>query len=55
MGTIERDELIENVKYGLMTPEAAEAEAARLGLARLASEPDGNAFDPRARLGGRCR
>jgi hypothetical protein len=46
MGTIERDELIENVKHGLMTPEAAEAEAARLGLARLASEPDGNAFDP---------
>jgi hypothetical protein len=42
--SIARDDLIEEVKYGRMTP--AEAEAERLGLGPLASVPDPQKFDP---------
>jgi hypothetical protein len=41
-----RDDLIDNVKYGRITPDEAEAEAVRLGLGKLASEPNGSQFDP---------
>lgn len=42
------DDLIEEVKYGRMTPAEAEAEAARLGLRPLAPVPDAQKFDPMA-------
>ena len=42
----ERDELIDRVRYGRLTPAEAEAEAAHLGLERLASRPDPSQFDP---------
>jgi hypothetical protein len=42
----DRDALIEEVRYGRMTPEEAEAESARLGLRKLAREPDDSSFDP---------
>jgi hypothetical protein len=41
-----RDDLIEEVKFGRMTPAEAEAEAKRLGLAPLASQPDANKYTP---------
>ena len=41
-----RDDLLEDVKYGRMTPGEAEAEAVRLGVGKLASKPDGSQFDP---------
>lgn len=40
-----RDDLIEGVKYGRMSPADAEAEAARLGLKPLASRPDPKKFN----------
>jgi hypothetical protein len=40
-----RDDLIDEVKYGRMTPAEAEAEAARLGLEPLASRPDPKKFN----------
>jgi hypothetical protein len=49
MGTIERAEraeLIENVMYGRMTPEAAEAEAVRLCLGKFARTGNPARFDP---------
>jgi hypothetical protein len=42
----ERDELIDRVRYGRLTPAEAEAEAAHLGLERLASRPDPSQFEP---------
>ena len=44
-----REDLIENVEYGRMSRDEAEAEAARLGLAPLVTAPDPNAFDPMIR------
>lgn len=41
-----RDDLIREVAYGRMSPDDAEAEAARLGLQPLASRPDPGKFDP---------
>src|SRR5262245_20915646 len=41
-----RDDLIHKVRYGELTPDAAEAEAARIGLAKLAVTPDPAQFDP---------
>jgi hypothetical protein len=41
-----RDLLIHQVQYGEISPEQAEAEAARLGLAPLASKPDRASFNP---------
>jgi hypothetical protein len=41
-----RDKLLDNVKYGHMTPVEVEAEAVCLGLGKLASEPDCSQFDP---------
>src|SRR5207249_5014035 len=41
-----RDHLLDNVKYGRMTPDEVEAEAVCLGLSKLASEPDSSQFDP---------
>jgi hypothetical protein len=49
MEPMRREDLIENVEYGRMTPDEAEAEAARLGLAPLVTAPDPNAFDPMSR------
>lgn len=46
MPDLGRDDLIEEVKYGRMTPADAEAAAARLGLSPLASVPDGAKFNP---------
>ena len=46
MGATGRDDLIDQVMHGRMTPEEAEAEATRLGLGKLASEPCSDAFDP---------
>lgn len=40
------DDLIEEAKFGRMSPAAAEAEAARLGLPPLASSPDPKQCDP---------
>jgi hypothetical protein len=45
---ITRDDLFEEVKYGRMTSDQAEAEAARLGLDPLAAVPDPQKFDPMA-------
>jgi len=41
-----RDDLIDNARYGRMTSEQAEAEAARLNLGPLARKPSDDAFDP---------
>jgi hypothetical protein len=41
-----RDELIERVKYGELTPAEAEAEAKRLNLPALEYQPDPKDFDP---------
>lgn len=41
-----RDDLIEHVKYGRMSPDEAEAEAARFGLERLASSPEPRKYNP---------
>lgn len=41
-----RDDLIESAKYGLITPQEAEAEAKRLNLAPLAFVPDPAKYDP---------
>jgi hypothetical protein len=46
MTAVRRDDLIEDVKYGRMTPGEAEAEAVRLGLGPLASKPDRLSFNP---------
>jgi hypothetical protein len=45
MEILSRDQLIDAVQYGRMTPDDAEAEAARLGLGKLATEPDKDALD----------
>ncbi len=42
---LERDDLIDEVKYGRITPAEAEVEAARLGLEPLASRPDPKKFN----------
>jgi predicted RNA-binding protein associated with RNAse of E/G family len=41
-----RDELLDAVQYGQMTPDEAEAKAAQLGCAPLAEETDRALFDP---------
>jgi hypothetical protein len=41
-----RDELIEAVRYGRMTPAEAERQALQAGFTPLAHEPDPNLFDP---------
>ena len=41
-----RDDLIDDVQNGRMSPEAAEEEAARLGLPPLASVPDPASYNP---------
>jgi hypothetical protein len=41
-----RDDLIEDVRYGRMSPEAAEEEAARLGFRPLANDPDPSTYNP---------
>jgi hypothetical protein len=41
-----RDDLIDDVQHGRMTPEAAEAEAVRLGLPPIAPKPDPDSFNP---------
>jgi hypothetical protein len=41
-----RDDLIDDVQNGRMSPEAAEEEAARLGLPPLASAPDPASYNP---------
>lgn len=46
MDTTEIGTLIQQVKYGRMTPEAAEAEAVRLRHGNLAGEPPEGTFDP---------
>jgi hypothetical protein len=46
MNSTTRDGLIDDVMRGRLTPDQAEAEARRLGLEPLASEPDKGAFDP---------
>jgi hypothetical protein len=46
MEPITRDDLIQEVHYGRMTPDDAEAEAARLGLGKLSCQPDDGTFDP---------
>jgi hypothetical protein len=43
-----RDDLIEEVKFGRMSPNEAEAEASRLGLEPFATAPDPMTCDPRA-------
>jgi hypothetical protein len=45
-----RDEIIDDVAYGRLTPEAAEAEAARLGLEPFERTPDPAEFDPMAEV-----
>lgn len=42
----ERDRLIDLVMRGEMSPQAAEDEASRLGIGRLAEEPEPEDFDP---------
>src|SRR5262245_22120899 len=41
-----RDSMIDKVRYGELTPDQAEAEAARLGIGKLAAKPDVSKFDP---------
>jgi hypothetical protein len=41
-----RDDLIDDVRKGRLTPEQAEAEAARLSIGELARQPDRRAFKP---------
>ena len=41
-----RDDLIDDVQNGRMSPEAAEEEAARLGLPPLARVPDPASYNP---------
>jgi hypothetical protein len=41
-----RDDLIDDVQNGRMSPEAAEEEAARLGLPPLAPVPDPASYNP---------
>jgi hypothetical protein len=43
--TLKRNELIEQVRYGRMTPDEADAEAVRLGFGKLSYEPPDDAFD----------
>jgi hypothetical protein len=43
-----RDELIDKVQHGKLTPAQAEAEALRLGLGPFAKCPDPDRFDPMA-------
>jgi hypothetical protein len=45
-GTYARIDLIDRVQRGILPPELAEAEAARLGLRPLATTPDPSRFDP---------
>ncbi|GAB5461079.1 hypothetical protein [Hoeflea alexandrii] len=45
-GSPTRDELIDRVSYGEMTPDEAEAEAKRLGYELFARVPDPNDFVP---------
>lgn len=49
-GLDRRDEIIDDVAYGRLTPEAAEAEAARLGLEPFERTPDPAEFDPMAEV-----
>src|SRR5262245_44452987 len=42
----EVDDLLDRVRRGVLTPDAAEAEAERLGLGQLANTPDPSKFDP---------
>jgi hypothetical protein len=46
MQTRGRDDLIDDVRYGRMSPEAAEAEAVRLGLPPIANKPDPSTYNP---------
>jgi hypothetical protein len=46
MGFSVRDDIIDKVQRGEMTPQQAEAEAVRLGIKPFAVEPDPNEFDP---------
>lgn len=46
MNSANHDALIEEVRYGRKTPEEAEAEAARLGLPRMAAVPDPASYNP---------
>ncbi len=46
MNSANHDALIEEVRYGRMTPEEAEAEATRLGLPRMAAVPDPASYNP---------
>src|SRR5215207_292721 len=46
MDATDIDTLIEHVRYGRMTPDAAEAEAVRLGHGNLSGEPPDDTFDP---------
>jgi hypothetical protein len=46
MNSSRRAELIDEVRYGRISPEEAEKEVERLGLEKLASEPDKSLFDP---------
>src|SRR3954462_8238264 len=41
-----RDKLFEDVRYGRITPDEAEAKAKRLGLEPLAPQPDPADFNP---------
>lgn len=51
MKSLSRDELIEEVKYGRMSPAAAEAKAAKLGFGPLARTPDPGQFSPMEDVG----
>ena len=46
MEVLSRDELIEEVKYGRISPAEAEAEASKLGFGPLATTPDPRQFNP---------
>ena len=49
--SLSRDELIEEVEYGRMSPAEAEAEAAKLSLGPLAATPDPRQFNPMDEVG----
>ena len=48
---LSRDQLIEEVKYGRMSPAEAEAEASKLGFGPLAATPDPRQFNPMDEVG----
>ena len=51
MGTASRDDLLDEIKYGRLSPTEGEAAAARLGFGPLATSPDARRFKPMDEVG----